>query len=450
MQKIINVLIQFTTLTGKNMLYFFLSMNLGNSPSPKPEAQPVSNPISVPAPQSNRNWLIVAFSFFTLLLLASTGYFYYQNQQLKSMLANYQLTPTTSPQSSEPIVSLASFKSTDISNWKKISINKTEFLGKLQFSIPTNVKVCDPSDSLDGAPIPQSLNSISYRNVLSEDNSKCLAPTIFIEDDKFPYGISIEWTVLVNEVPPLSGAGFLKDDIDKAQFTDFGFGDNETLLSSGKTNIVYNLLANNKEGITKEIYYERIIFNKGSYVLVFTIQTDPDKNNLDIYRQILSTFNFLVQDEISGWKVYTDPAKTYSFKYPETWTTQVKCNGGIPNDTYICLKSPNLEQNPVPAVQKGELVTIDSNQDGSYFVPSGPISDFCKETDMNKYKSCNEVTINGIKMIKKVWSNFSFIDVAILDASNTPKVAIRLEYPYPTGYTGVTFDKILSTFQFTQ
>lgn len=153
-------------------------------------------------------------------------------------------------------------------------------------------------------------------------------------------------------------------------------------------------------------------------------------------------------DSTVNWKTYTDPDRTYSIKYPPSWTTKLKCNGGIPNDTYICLESSDLEQNPVPAVQKGKLVIIDK-PGGSSFVINDSIKEFCKETSMSKYKSCDTLSINGITMVKKVWSNFSFIDVAIFGLDGTAKVSVRFEYPYPSGYSGTDFDQILSTFKFT-
>jgi hypothetical protein len=67
-----------------------------NQTTQNPVQEPVPNPVSTSIPIKNNNLLTLVFSVFLLLLLASTGYLYYQNQQLKRMLANYQ-TPVASP-----------------------------------------------------------------------------------------------------------------------------------------------------------------------------------------------------------------------------------------------------------------------------------------------------------------------------------------------------------------
>lgn len=53
-------------------------------------------------PKAPSNFPIILFSILTLILLGATGYLYYQNQQLKTMLASYQqaqVSPTPSSQS---------------------------------------------------------------------------------------------------------------------------------------------------------------------------------------------------------------------------------------------------------------------------------------------------------------------------------------------------------------
>lgn len=140
MQKIIKVLVQFSTLTVENMLYFFLEISMENTLTQSPTPKPVSNPVPVPTPQSNRSWLILVFSVFTLLLLASTGYLYYQNQQLKGMLASYQIQITPSPSPSQAPTG-------DLANWKTYASPKFGF----SFRYPQSSTIKTDTLDIDGS-----------------------------------------------------------------------------------------------------------------------------------------------------------------------------------------------------------------------------------------------------------------------------------------------------------
>jgi hypothetical protein len=83
----------------------------------EPQQPTVSpSPISPEPPKEVRNgshWLPVAsVTIFILLALSAVAYLYYQNQQLKSMLASYQpqvtATPIATPNPNIPIVSTPS------------------------------------------------------------------------------------------------------------------------------------------------------------------------------------------------------------------------------------------------------------------------------------------------------------------------------------------------------
>ncbi len=70
-----------------------------NQTNQNPTQELVSVPDTVPvSPTSkNNNLSIIVFAILTLLLLGSTAFLYYQNQQLKNMLASYQTQPSVSP-----------------------------------------------------------------------------------------------------------------------------------------------------------------------------------------------------------------------------------------------------------------------------------------------------------------------------------------------------------------
>jgi hypothetical protein len=304
----------------------------------EPATPEVATPTSETPKTSKDNHLITILSVavFILFSLSAVAFLYFQNQKLKSMLANYQ-SPIQSPTSAPttPTIYLADFKKVDTTGWREVIINKSRYGRKLQFLIPPNASVCDPSESLDGAPIPKSFDHNDVQYVSSEDNSKCLTPTIFIKGEKFPIGTYVEWTAfddLKKGSTLRKAASYLEYEFSKAEITDFGFGEQETYLASGEASIIYNFdpLNSASDNKTQEIYYERVMFNKGIDVIVLTIQTNPEKTNLDIYRQILSTFKFIELSPSPTAKACTQEAKL------------------CPNGSYVGRTGPNCEFSPCP------------------------------------------------------------------------------------------------------
>lgn len=140
----------------------------------------------------------------------------------------------------------------------------------------------------------------------------------------------------------------------------------------------------------------------------------------------------------------------YSFTIPDGWKTQLTCNGGIKDDKYICIMSPDIVQDSIPNISKGQLITI-APPGSSYFINglSQDPSNFCQENAMAKYLSCKKLDLNGQKIIKRVFANYSFIDVAILK-ENDINLMVRLEYSYPVGYNDTAFDEFLSSLKYSQ
>jgi len=156
-----------------------------------------------------------------------------------------------------------------------------------------------------------------------------------------------------------------------------------------------------------------------------------------------------INEEISNWKIYTDSEYGYSIRYPGDWGIEKACMGGHANDTYVCLKSQDLETSAVPSVIQGQLVTI-APKGSSYFAgENSPPSDYCKENTIDKVRSCSEISIDNTKAIKKVFDNYPFVDVVIIE-NNTISFIVRLQYSdeLEKGQEFAVFDQILSTFRF--
>lgn len=68
-----------------------------NQPIQNPTSEPTLTPVQVSEPKTKFPVMYLVLSLFILALLASTAFLYYQNMQLKNMLASYQTQPIASP-----------------------------------------------------------------------------------------------------------------------------------------------------------------------------------------------------------------------------------------------------------------------------------------------------------------------------------------------------------------
>ncbi len=103
---------------------------------------------------------------------------------------------------------------------------------------------------------------------------------IYTNGDEYPYGLVIEYTFL-----PKSSAkqGLFKEEFSNGIKSDIDFGDPEAVMMKG-----------NKTISGKEVVYTRYVFNGGDDLWhMFTIETDSNSTNLDLYKQILSTFKVI-------------------------------------------------------------------------------------------------------------------------------------------------------------
>lgn len=137
-----------------------------------------------------------------------------------------------------------------------------------------------------------------------------------------------------------------------------------------------------------------------------------------------------------------------NIQVPVGWTKENKCRGGhLDQDNYICLKSPDFTENPIPTTTSGTLIIL-AMPGSSSFVGGSSSIDFCQEDPMSSFASCDQMIIKDQKIIKKVWNNFPWIDIAIID-DNAIKMTIRAEYTNSKEMTEGIVNQILSTFKFT-
>ncbi len=154
--------------------------------------------------------------------------------------------------------------------------------------------------------------------------------------------------------------------------------------------------------------------------------------------------------ETADWKTYTNTKYGYSIKYPSSWSEEVKCEGGISEDDYICFKSPDFEESAGGFVMgstiKGGVLWIDGMGD----LAGHMVSDFCNSTDIIRYSDCKEISFGGLKGMSRRWVYTS--QVGIPDSNNEKFIlSFRVSYNKDSEKDILkTFDQILSTFKFTQ
>jgi len=362
---------------------------------------PVSPPIPT-APTPKTNWPVSILFLILGILIGVGGLWGYQNY-LPLLINKPVEIATPSP--------IATATTDPTANWKTYADPK----GTYSFKYPDDWKL--------------TLNQIGGGQVILLDKIDTTQPKVGLPDGSLKdasYEINFSFPAN-NVVIPSNAEKYIISGITGSKYSE-GCGG----CSGAETFVV---VTNNSQTDS---------FSYGAQA-----SADTHTKYMTAFDQILSTFKFLPQAKtISGWNIYTDSAHGYLIQYPPMWTTKKVCHGGIVGDDYICFESPDFQESPVPVVEKGLLIVV-ATPGSSYFVASSNSStDFCKEDTMFKLKSCEKIVVNGQQMIKKVYATFSFIDVAVLDQNSVIKLTIRLEYPFPSGYTGTTFDQMLSTFKF--
>jgi hypothetical protein len=115
-----------------------------------PVSQSPISPQPSQSPKNSNHLTVISMALFILLSLGAVAFLYYQNQQLKTMLASYQTQPTSTPtiKPVETLISTATPSATPKTGWK---IYKNDQFG-FEFSYPDKYKVLTDKENLYGWP----------------------------------------------------------------------------------------------------------------------------------------------------------------------------------------------------------------------------------------------------------------------------------------------------------
>jgi hypothetical protein len=103
-----------------------------------PTPEPTLTPVQFSEPRSKFPAMYLILSLFVLILLASTVFLYYQNIQLKNMLAGYQTQPAISPTPATYQSPIPSTTTNPIINWK--TYTNTKYSYNFQYPQQYNIK----------------------------------------------------------------------------------------------------------------------------------------------------------------------------------------------------------------------------------------------------------------------------------------------------------------------
>jgi hypothetical protein len=224
-----------------------------NVPPPEPEEPvvPKTSPFKEISPVT-----IISVAIFILLALGAIVFLYYQNQQLKNMLANYQSQPTSSPTPAATADPTA--------NWKTY----TDSNGKYSFKYPQDYKINENKtvSGVDGVSSPAP-NTVQIISSVVESTNGNFSITIMHKDTSSDLQAFVSANSSCTSVTPASGTAYKIDSINGLIFKNTPCGPNGSTL----------------------LYF---VNNKIGYVI--TIESTIDDNTTELYsNQILSTFKFM-------------------------------------------------------------------------------------------------------------------------------------------------------------
>ncbi|HET7099458.1 MAG TPA: Gmad2 immunoglobulin-like domain-containing protein [Patescibacteria group bacterium] len=261
-----------------------------------PEIQMAQEPVvsdQIPDSDSkipaDSHWVTIAsMAVFVLLSLGAVAFLYYQNQQLKSMLASYQ-TPVASP---TPVATID-----PTANWKTYTDAKKTFSFKY----------------------PASLQLKTF-----EDGSLILTATdgpdkIIHEFRVNNYTISTSTTlyqfIYEGGVGDNYGKGYLNANNVSLTFKDVSKNSSYKIWEPSSWPSANGILINFIQNNNQLIWFSLEGYNPGGTPIPY------EKENVQIYNQILSTFKFT--DQISDTPTVTSPAANTKISSPLTITGTV-------------------------------------------------------------------------------------------------------------------------------
>ena len=254
-----------------------------------------------PEPPKDNHWItIVSMAMFVLLSLTAVAFLYYQNQQLKSMLASYQT----------PVVSPTPTATTDpTANWKTYSNSTYVF-------------------------------SLKYPSNLTQGSNGSVSGP-FTGTKKVIEGFADQSTVREGTDAAFDGFTlWATTDTRTASFDKYL--DNELVAMSGSPFVTNKNLTKTRLNISGITGY----FIESSQTITYYYILSPDSKTVIVFSRIYANPSFLPAfDQILSTFKFIGPAASPSAS-PVACTQEVKI---CPNGSYVGRTGPNCEFAPCPS-----------------------------------------------------------------------------------------------------
>lgn len=202
-----------------------------------------------------------------LVSVASYLFFIYQDITTPDLPPKIVNTDYAKPQ--EPVISkpVQYFNpSVDTANWVRHSGQ-----GFFKFSIKTPLEsvVCLGETATGG------------------NDGGCYPEGVLLKSEDFPYGISFEQTYLEPDLETLVGT-FGYEGYQTSDLKILG-AENQIMLLGEETKTFYE---SSNKSITAKVKYIKYLFTHGNDIYMPKIYTNPENENLDLYKEILNTWRF--------------------------------------------------------------------------------------------------------------------------------------------------------------
>ncbi|MCX6704713.1 MAG: PsbP-related protein [Candidatus Woesebacteria bacterium] len=242
--------------------------------APNLSVTPIDEPVvpknpQIPQTERDNHWIsILAMAIFVLFSLGVVAFLYYQNQQLKNMLASYQATPI-------PLVSPTPIAEAETADWKTYTNTKYGF----SFKYPSEL-------------------------IISTDTN-CSPETIYFDKTKLKFpdscGYGGVYTPLMVTMKKPTTTNYSQEIQGSIEYNKYSNLINKTIKIGQYTAYEYGGRVEVESYITGQYNYILIIpISKDIEINLMFTEIEGNRYDLNTFDQILSTFKFIDQSSAEG------------------------------------------------------------------------------------------------------------------------------------------------------
>ena len=189
-------------------------------------------------------------------------------------------------------------------------------------------------------------------------------------------------------------------------------------------------MRNNQKGFAKILLILIIIVLFGA--LGFFIYPKSQLKQANQIQPTINKANEILDSNKEGWKILQNKTYNYNVQFPSSWEyfdSCLYCANDTPQyEGDVVFKSPDLETNAVPVVEKGGYISINGYKpDYSADNALGQSPEkFCESDPMYRINTCDEIQV-GNKTAYRATTDYYITEVAIFE-NNIGILKLRASY----------------------